>query len=78
MSYVVLMADPRGTNIRTLREQRGVNRSDFAAAVGVSYKHLYGIETGTNTAAVETLYRIANHLGVDIDQVMAPSKVGAA
>ncbi|MEV0698211.1 helix-turn-helix transcriptional regulator [Saccharopolyspora sp. NPDC050389] len=53
-------------------------RSDFAAAVDISYKHLYGIETGTNTAAVETLYRIANHLGVDIEQVMTASKVGAA
>lgn len=67
------MPKPRGENIRDIRVRRGEKRSALAERVGISYKHLYGIERGypENPPSIEVLYRIANALDVDIADVMA-------
>lgn len=65
------MAKPRGSDIETIRKARGLKRSVVAERVGISYKHLYGIEKGHNTAAQETLQVLADVLGVQITRVMA-------
>lgn len=67
------MPKPRGENIRDIRVRRGEKRSALAERVGISYKHLYGIERGypENPPSIEVLYRIANALGVGIADVMA-------
>jgi transcriptional regulator with XRE-family HTH domain len=74
------MAVPRGRVIEAIRVKRGEKRSDFARRVGISYKHLYGIENGHTTAARETLHRIADALVVDVAMVMEaePKQDGAA
>jgi len=65
------MAVPRGKAIEAMRVKRGEKRSDFAKRVGISYKHLHGIECGRHGAARETLHRIADALVVDVSLVMA-------
>lgn len=67
------MPKPRGENIRDIRVRRGEKRSALAERVGISYKHLYGIERGypENPPSIEVLYRLANALEVDIADVMA-------
>lgn len=53
-----------------MRVKRGERRSTFAERVGISYKHLYGIERGDHVASRETLNRIADALAVDVSAVM--------
>lgn len=67
------MPKPRGENIRDIRVRRGEKRSALAARVGISYKHLYGIERGypENPPSIEVLHRIATALDVDVAEVMA-------
>jgi transcriptional regulator with XRE-family HTH domain len=67
------MPKPRGENIRDIRVRRGEKRSALAERVGISYKHLYGIERGypENPPSIEVLHRIATALDVNIADVMA-------
>ncbi len=67
------MPKPRGDNIKDIRVRRGEKRSALAERVGISYKHLYGIERGypENPPSIEVLHRIATALGVGIADVMA-------
>lgn len=66
------MAVPRGEVIETMRVKRGERRSVFAGRVGISYKHLWGIERNGHVASRETLNRIADALAVDVSAVMEP------
>ena len=67
------MPKPRGENIREIRVRRGEKRSALAERVGISYKHMYGIERGypENPPSIEVLHRIATALDVNIADVMA-------
>lgn len=67
------MPEPRRDNIRSFRQGLGMKRPELARRVGISYKHMWGIEEGNHTAAVETLQLIADQLGVDIKHVVVPA-----
>jgi len=54
-----------------------LSRSQFAAKVGISYKHVYGIERGKHPVDVVTLYKIAAVFDVPIDDVMVRAGRGA-
>lgn len=53
-----------------MRVQRGASRSTFAARVGISYKHMWGIERSKHVASRELLHRIAEALDVAVSAVM--------
>jgi len=70
---------PPHPRLEATRTRQGLKRSALADRVGISYQHLYGIERGYNTPAVETLQLIANALGVELSEVTdgERSRVGA-
>ncbi|MFV2172259.1 helix-turn-helix domain-containing protein [Actinomadura sp. LOL_016] len=59
----------RGAKIRLLRQQTGVKKAPFAKRCGCSYSHLDNVEHGRKQPSIELLHRIANQLGVDIDEI---------
>jgi transcriptional regulator with XRE-family HTH domain len=66
------MGSPRYTphrKLKALRVKRGETRYEFAERVGVSYQHVYGMETGWTKVKDETLARIANVLGVPLEDI---------
>lgn len=64
------MAEPRRERIEALRNGKKLSRTALAAQVGISYKHLWGIERGRHDANPDILCRIALALDADIDDVM--------
>lgn len=59
-----------GAQIRKLRIESGKKPGEFAAAVGISYVHLYNVETGSKQASPEVLHRIARELQVPADELL--------
>lgn len=65
------MPQPNGPAIQARREELGIGRSKFARKVeGLSYSHLYNIETGRKAASIELLWRIAKKLELPIGDVV--------
>lgn len=54
-----------GARLRTLREQRGETQVEVARAVELHRTYLGRLEAGRQNVTVGTLYRIADHFGVD-------------
>ena len=69
---------PAREAIRQLRQERGLTVQQLAEKVEISRRHLYNIELGYNGARIEVLYRIANELGVPIEDVSVPADPAAA
>ena len=49
-----------------LRSKNGVNRSNFAKLLGISYIHMYMIETGRRKPSLDLLRAISQYTGVPI------------
>src|SRR5690606_28006995 len=56
--------------LRAARMQRGLSLRSLAAALGVSASLVSQVETGKTQPSVSTLYAIANHLGVSLDELL--------
>jgi transcriptional regulator with XRE-family HTH domain len=59
-------------NVRTLRAQRGLSAGALAAASGVGKATLSRIEAGQANPTVETLYALADALGVSFGALTTP------
>jgi transcriptional regulator with XRE-family HTH domain len=57
--------DDFNTNLRVLRDARGLTQEQVAAAVGTSQSHYSKIELGLVSPTIRTVQRIANALEVD-------------
>lgn len=55
-------------NLRALRKNQGLSRTELAYKAGVSEKTIYRVETGQPVRR-ETLARICNVLGVSVNEV---------
>jgi transcriptional regulator with XRE-family HTH domain len=55
-----------GRNIRIIRLQRGVSRSELARQMGLSYQQIEKYEAGTNRLGASRLSRIADVLQVPL------------
>lgn len=66
-SVVDAMLDNDVHPIRAWRTERGLTQRQLAAAAGISKPFLSQIESGVRAAAVATLRRIGEALGVPID-----------
>lgn len=62
-----------GATVRALRVAVGIKGIDFAARVGISSSTLTRIEQGARDVAPDTLRRIADALGVEIDAISYPA-----
>jgi transcriptional regulator with XRE-family HTH domain len=66
-----------GGNIRTRREQAGLTLTELAARAGLTKGALSKIETGRGSAAIATILRIAEALGIPLAELFADSEQSA-
>ncbi|MBQ8311892.1 MAG: helix-turn-helix transcriptional regulator [Clostridia bacterium] len=60
-----------GTVIRELRKKRGVSQEVLSGFACISRSHLAMIENGTKNPNVDTLWRIAEALGMPLSDLLA-------
>lgn len=56
--------------VRVWRRYRGKTQSELAASAGLSAPYLSQIESGARSAAADTLKRLADALGVAVDDLL--------
>ena len=59
-----------GARLRDARTQRGLSLRSVALSLGVSASLVSQVETGKTQPSVATLYAMANHLGVSLDELL--------
>jgi len=57
--------------IRALRNARGLGSTELARRAGISRQHLWAIETGRTQPTAPILLRLAEALGVQVDDLFA-------
>lgn len=60
-----------GKRIRKLRKSLGYSEEELSAAVGITRKFLYEVETGKSGFSAVKLYKIARVLGVGCDYILS-------
>lgn len=64
------MPDGLGARLREARTQRGLSLRSVAQSLGVSASLISQVEIGKTQPSVATLYAMANHLGVSLDDLL--------
>lgn len=59
-----------GKRIKKQRRILDMTSEEFAFAVGCSPSHIYGIETGMTVPSLNTMMKIAEVLGVGVDELL--------
>jgi transcriptional regulator with XRE-family HTH domain len=59
-----------GTNIRRLREDRGIKQSEIADLIGMHRSNYSKIETGQREISVAAVDKIANFFNITIDELV--------
>lgn len=77
------MSSTLGARLRDARLSKGLSLRSVASALGVSASLISQVEIGKTQPSVSTLFGLANHLGVSLDQLLAsdagdPDEVGPA
>ena len=65
-----MSAESIGERLRDARTERGLSLRSVAQALGVSASLISQVETGKTQPSVSTLYAMANHLGVSLDELL--------
>lgn len=55
-----------GTNVRDIRQRRGMSQTELSKATKVSFQQVQKYERGTNRMAASTLFIFAKHMGCSI------------
>lgn len=64
-----------GKRLRVIRKQRGLSQSQLANLLGYKdHSTLAKVETGVNDITVETLYKYASALGVNVIDILRDKK----
>ncbi|WP_448808769.1 helix-turn-helix domain-containing protein [Agromyces bauzanensis] len=71
------MADSLGARLREARTKRGLSLRSVAQALGVSASLISQVEIGKTQPSVSTLYALANHLGVSLDELLGIAAPGS-
>ncbi|MCB9310590.1 MAG: helix-turn-helix transcriptional regulator [Lewinellaceae bacterium] len=58
------------SNIKRLREEKGILQKEVANEVGLGISHYSKIENGQREASVELLDKLAKFYGITIDQIV--------
>ena len=64
-----VIKDTLGKNIKLLRARRGLSQADFAEKADISITFLSNIERGIKFPQPDMLSKIANALGVDVNEL---------
>jgi transcriptional regulator with XRE-family HTH domain len=64
------MPDGLGARLREARTKRGLSLRSVAQSLGVSASLISQVEIGKTQPSVSTLYAMANHLGVSLDELL--------
>lgn len=67
-----------GRRIRELRKARGWTLYEASDAMDIDLKHLQRLETGSLNVTLVTLVRIAEGLGVELDELFSFATVSTA
>lgn len=59
-----------GARIVYYRKLKGYNQQEFAAVIGITRQFLSKVENGESACSLNTLYRIAEVLEVDLAELM--------
>lgn len=59
-----------GKRIKTVRRNKGLSQKALATVMDISATNLSHIERGATKASLPTLVKIANSLGVSMDELM--------
>ncbi|MGX8707013.1 MAG: helix-turn-helix domain-containing protein [bacterium] len=59
-----------GRTIRELRRRQGMTQEVLSGLAAISRSHLAEIETGRDSANVETLWKIADALGIRLSELV--------
>ena len=59
-----------GEKIRAIRKSKGITQKDLAVAMGVSASMIGQYEVGIRSPKIETLKKIAQALGVDVNALL--------
>ena len=65
-----------GKRIQELRTLKKMSQADLAEQTGMSVSYISHIETGSKHASLESVGRIANALGITVDQVLNGNQTG--
>ena len=60
--------------LRTLRRQKGLSQAELAELADLSTPYISHIETGIKKPSLESIIKIANVLGVSVDELCSNSK----
>jgi transcriptional regulator with XRE-family HTH domain len=71
-----MTANSVGTRLREARTQRRLSLRTLAQALGVSASLISQVETGKTQPSVSTLYALANHLGLSLDELLGAAAKG--
>lgn len=58
-----------GTNLRSLREERGLTQKEVAEAAGIRQPHLSKLERGLHDPQMRTATKLARALGVEVREI---------
>jgi transcriptional regulator with XRE-family HTH domain len=67
---VKMAANSVGERLREARTQRRLSLRSLAQSLGVSASLISQVETGKTQPSVSTLYAMANHLGLSLDELL--------
>ncbi len=59
-----------GSNIRQIREQKGITQAELAEKAGITQAMMCQIERGTKNPSLQVGNEIANLLGCSIDELL--------
>jgi len=63
-----------GLNVVRIRRERRLSQEELSFRVGVTRAYLSGLEAGRRNPTVVTLSKLADGLGVDVDQLIRSPK----
>ena len=66
-----------GANVRKYRKIAGLTQEELAEIIGCSNSHIGQIENGRGVPSLDTMVKIANALGVMIDQFVYLHEISA-
>lgn len=56
-----------GQNIKRIREEKGMSQGDISRSLNMDRGYISGVENGHRNPTIETLQKIANALGVGVN-----------
>ncbi|MEG1371359.1 MAG: helix-turn-helix transcriptional regulator [Mucinivorans sp.] len=71
--YISEVAKEVASNIRRLRNERGISQRDLAAWCNFEYPNMCRIESGRTNVTLQTISRVAFALGVDVRELFGAS-----